>query len=124
MNPSLLNDIRNFTESKNKLFKIFHNVRNLYDQEEIEDLSEIVYDFIYLYLYGKSMCGKPSYFHIVLRRRIVLSTKSNEFIDHLINTLDKNALIHVYWGLFTIDERNNILSNATRHLEVLYRSTL
>ena len=117
---NLLTDIQNYKKTKHKLFNIFNIINNLYEEPEL--IHQLIYDWIDLFMESKSVCGKPHFFYIVLRRHIFLHSRSDTFIKNYISRLPVNVLINIYWGLFTISERNNIISNSIMHLEIIYRS--
>ena len=108
-NKDILSDIKNYVESKNEIFQSYQ--KNYYSTSEGLPWREYLFDIINDFLIIKSDTNEEKfcYFNFVLRRHLLLSNKSNYFIDDFSCKISVTTYNNMYWGLLTIDERNDIL---------------
>lgn len=113
-NIHLLYDIRNYTESKTKLFQLYHKywIIETQSHDSNEDIYWLLNDiFAYTNSYYASMYGYVDRFYNIFQRNIFLRTKDD--IDKYVCNLEKKNIssqINVLLGLLTINERRDIIS--------------
>ena len=112
---TLLNDIVNYTESKTKMFNLYHQrwIIEMSEQEP-EDKNWLINDIIaYANNYQATMYGYVDKFYNIFKRNIFLQT--NEQIRKYVFKLQGshvNKEINIYLGLLTPNERNDVILNS------------
>jgi hypothetical protein len=112
---SLMDDIRNFKESKTHLLERYYYFWSVKMQSP--DPQEYRYWLINdLFSYANhahpSMFGYVETFYTIFHRNVSLFTKPQ--VDHYVNRLEKKDVIsqiNILLGLFTVDERKNMICN-------------
>lgn len=112
---SLMDDIRNFKESKIHLLERYYDYWTVRMQSL--DPEEYTYWLINdLFSYANhahpSIFGYVETFYNIFRRNVFLFTKAQ--VDHYVNLLEKKEVIsqiNILLGLFTVNERKNMISN-------------
>jgi hypothetical protein len=116
-NKNLLDDIKNYKETKTILFELYHKYWIIELQSEyFEDKNWLINDiFSYANNYNASMFGYIDKFYDIFKRYIYLQT--NEKVDIYVHNLEQKDVvsqINIFLGLLTIDERNDIIFNFIR----------
>ena len=115
-NKELLNDIIHYKESRTLLLKIYHHywIIEAQMQDPKEDINWLINDIIaYANNDIATMYGYNNHFYNIFKRNAFLKTKTIEKIDKYINKLNKkkvNTQINIFLGLFTIRERNDLIT--------------
>jgi len=114
-NPQLLDDIRNFTQTRNILFMLYREMFNEWEQEddiEVEYGLWIVNDIIrFMNSDHATLLGYvDNFYHIFLRTyQLHTETQVYNYISILQNKPLMNQ-INTFWGILTPDERLLMLS--------------
>ena len=119
-NKNLLNDIRNYTETRSLLLKIYYEywIIDAESQDSEEDTNWLIND-IMLYTNNDkaTMYGYVDNFYNIFKRNVSLHTNNN--IDkYIINLYKKTAKtqINIVLGLLTMNERNDVIVNFYKKL--------
>jgi hypothetical protein len=113
-NKNLLEDIVNYTQTKTKLFELYHKfwMIDLISLDPEEDKNWLINDiFGYANNNHATMNGYIDHFYNIFKRNIFLQT--NEKIDKYVYNLEKkgvNTQINIFLGLLTIKERKDIIN--------------
>ena len=119
-NKNLLNDIRNYTETRSLLMKLYYEywIIDAESQDPEEDTNWLINDIM---LYANNdkatMYGYVDNFYNIFKRNVYLQT--NDSIDkYIINLYKKTAKtqINIMLGLLTINERNDVIINFYKKL--------
>ena len=119
-NKNLLNDIRNYTETRSLLMKLYYEywIIDAESQDPEEDTNWLINDIM---LYANNdkatMYGYVDNFYNIFKRNVYLQT--NDIIDkYIINLYKKTAKtqINIMLGLLTINERNDVIINFYKKL--------
>jgi hypothetical protein len=113
-NKDLLNDIINYKKTKSLLLELYYKYWIIDNNEdEQEDKYWLINDLIgYANNDEATMFGYVDHFYNIFKRNNSLQT--NEAVDKYINKLEKKKVetqINIYLGLFTANERNDIITN-------------
>jgi hypothetical protein len=116
-NKSLLNDIVNFKESKNKLLNLYYDY--WFEIEPGEYKNWLINDiFGYANNYNALMFGYVDKFYNIFFRNICLQTK--EDVENYVSNMEKkeaSTQINIFLGLLKKEERKKIIFNfQTRSL--------
>jgi hypothetical protein len=114
----LLDDIKNYTESKTILSNYYYNYWIIFIQsQEPQDKYWLVNDlFAYANNYNPSMYGYVEEFYNIFKRNTFL--QSNQDIDRYILNLEKKDVttqINVFLGMLTPNQRNDIITNCSHY---------
>ena len=119
-NKNLLNDIRNYTETRSLLLKTYYEywIIDAESQDSEEDTNWLIND-IMLYTNNDkaTMYGYVDNFYNIFKRNVSLHTNNN--IDkYIINLYKKTAKtqINIVLGLLTMNERNDVIVNFYKKL--------
>lgn len=113
-NKNLLDDIKNYKETKTKLFEIYHQywIVEAQSVDPDEDINWLINDiFAYANNYKATMWGYVEKFYQIFKRNISLQTKNT--IDKYIYNMEKKTVpiqINIFLGLLTINERKEIIN--------------
>jgi hypothetical protein len=117
-NKNLLDDIKNYKETKTILFKLYHQywIVEAQSVDPDEDKGWLINDiFAYANNYKATMWGYVEKFYQIFKRNISLQTL--DAIDKYIYNLEKQSLstqINIFLGLLTIKERKDIIIAAPK----------
>jgi len=111
-NKTLLDDIKNYTETKEKVFEVYHNfwithLGGIAVEDKLWLLSNI---FSYINDYQAIMYGYVDNFYNVFFRNLSLRTIDD--VTHFLNYLkiqNANTQINIIWGLLISTERNEVI---------------
>jgi hypothetical protein len=120
----LLDDIRDYNETKAVLFELYHHFwiieRQSLDAEE--DKNWLINDiFAYVNNHHATMYGYVEKFYDIFKRHIFLQT--NEKIDKYVCQLEKKQIatqINIFLGLLTIKERNDMITFSVSNANNLF----
>ena len=119
-NKNLLNDIRNYTETRSLLLKTYYEywIIDAESPDSEEDTNWLIND-IMLYTNNDkaTMYGYVDNFYNIFKRNVSLHTNNN--IDkYIINLYKKTAKtqINIVLGLLTMNERNDVIVNFYKKL--------
>ena len=107
-NISLLEDIKNFNETKELILDLYYNYWIVYFNEEVhEDKYWLINDLIAFFNnYEATMYGYTEKFYNIFRRN--QSLQSNETINNYVSLLEDKQVdsqINILWALLTPKER-------------------
>ena len=103
-NKTLLNDIKNYTETKIKVLLVCSNYFAINDDVAVEnELLYTLFDYIY-------MTSNIHKYIQVFTRNSQLKTRFDVY-NYVVNLQKKtvNTQINIIWGLLTQEERNDII---------------
>jgi len=111
-NKPLLEDIKNYNESKELILDLYYNyyIVNL-EETEPEDKYWIVNDLIgFINNYQATMYGYVENFYNIFRRNQYLQTceSINSYVSNL-ETKPVDSQINIFWALLTPKERNEFI---------------
>ena len=115
-NKDLLNDIIHYKVSRTLLLELYHHywIIEAQMQDPEEDINWLINDIIaYANNDIATMYGYNNHFYNIFKRNAFLKTKTIETIDKYINKLNEkkvNTQINIFLGLFTIHERNDLIT--------------
>jgi len=114
-NKNLLNDIKNYKESKQTVFELYYNcwiIHMGYPIESLEDKNWVINDLLLYANNNKaSMYGYVDKFYNIFKRNIYLQT--NKDVDKYANILEKKHVttqFNIVFSLLTVEERNNFIA--------------
>lgn len=115
-NKEILNDIKNYSETKTMLSNYYYNYWIIFLQsEKPQDKYWLINDiFAYANNYNPTMYGYNENFYSIFKRNT--SLKSNQVIDKYILNLEKKHIdsqINVFLGFLTPKERKEFTVNHT-----------
>jgi hypothetical protein len=111
-NKPLLEDIKNFNETKKIVLELYYNYWIVYFNEEVhEDKYWLINDLIAFFNnYEATMYGYTEKFYNIFRRN--QSLQSCETINNYVNLLEDKQVdsqINILWALLTPKERSDII---------------
>lgn len=111
-NPELLEDIKNFHQTKKEIIKIYYDwwiIHHKFDEPEHKNW---LINNLYRYTnhYQAAYLGYTDHFYNIWFRYKQLKTKKqvNIFFEK-IQQKNVNTEINILWGILTIEERNSII---------------
>lgn len=115
-NKELLDDIKNYKENKNIIFKKYNDLGYIYNNDYTDDFniySKIENDLMSYYNDQYAYIDNSSINNIKKINRLLVSKyKKNIFFNfHLNFKINIKSRINRYIGCLNIDERNNFISN-------------
>tara|TARA_B000000475_G_scaffold93925_1_gene76410 strand:- start:8707 stop:9129 length:423 start_codon:yes stop_codon:yes gene_type:complete len=115
-NKELLNDIKNYKENKNIIFKKYNDLGYIYNDDYTDDFniySKIENDLMSYYNDKYAYIDNSSINNIKKINRLLVSKyKKNIFFNfHLNLKINIKSRINRYIGCLNIDERNNFIYN-------------
>jgi len=117
-NKNLLDDIKNYKETKTILFELYHQywIVDAQSVDPDEDIGWLINDiFAYANNYKATMYGFTYNFYDIFKRNI--SLQRFDAIDKYIYNLEKKSIsiqINIFLGLLTIKERKDIINAAPK----------
>jgi len=121
-NKDLLNDIIHYKESRTLLLELYHHywIIEAQMQDPEEDINWLINDIIaYANNDIATMFGYNNHFYNIFKRNAFLKTKTIKSIDKYVNKLNKKKVqtqINIFLGLFTIHERNDLITEFYKKL--------
>jgi len=116
-NKNLLIDIKDYQNTRSILLELYYKYSSKYRQfinEPDHDKYWLINDiFAYANNYKATMYGFTKPFYTIFKRNVSLTLKTEEFINKYIINLEKkkvNTQINIFLGLFTISERNDLIT--------------
>ena len=121
-NISLLEDIKNFNETKELILDLYYNYWIVHLEEtEHEDKYWIINDlFAFFNNYEAIMYGYTEKFYNIFRRN--QSLQSNETINNYVSLLEDKQVdsqINILWALLTPKERSDIIVSMQENNQFL-----
>lgn len=115
-NKELLDDIKNYKENKNIIFKKYNDLGYIYNDDYTDDFniySKIENDLMSYYNDEYAYIDNSSINNIKKINRLLVSNyKKNIFFNfHLNFKINIKSRINRYIGCLNIDERNNFINN-------------
>jgi hypothetical protein len=111
-NKYLLDDIKNFSQSKTEILQLYYVFWILYmEEEEPQDQYWLVNDLIaYINNYNPTMNGYIKKFYSIFRRNLLLQT--NQHVENYVSNLEKKEVvsqINILLGLLMPHERVDLI---------------